>query len=115
VVRPKHFQRCPPSRQLVYSRSSPSRIASCNEHTNLARRGRDNRPFSADTKYFGRPEQAFMVNFRVRNLDAMVSQLRRAGIEVEVDPKTYPHGRFARLNDPDGTPIQLWEPQKNKS
>ena len=38
-----------------------------------------------------------MVNFRVRNLDAMVAQLRRAGIEVDVDPKTYPNGRFARL------------------
>ena len=67
--------------------------------------------FSASTKYFGRPTQQWMLNFRVRNLDAMVAQLKRAGISVEVDPKTYPNGRFARLEDPEGNPIQLWEPK----
>ena len=71
-------------------------------------------PFPADTKYFGRPEQAFMLNFRVSNLDAMVAQLRRASIEVDVDSKTYPNGRFALLHDPEGNPIQLWQPQKKK-
>ena len=67
-------------------------------------------PFAATTKYFGRAEQAFMLNFRVRNLEAMVAQLRRAGIKVDVDPETYPNGVFARLSDPDGNPIQLWQP-----
>jgi glyoxylase I family protein len=67
-------------------------------------------PFPATTKYFGRPEQAFMLNFRVRNLDAMVAQLRRAGITVDVDPEKYPNGFFARLADPEGNPIQLWQP-----
>jgi predicted enzyme related to lactoylglutathione lyase len=67
-------------------------------------------PFAATTKYFGRAEQAFMLNFRVRKLDAMVAQLRRAGITVEVDPETYPNGLFARLADPEGNPIQLWQP-----
>ena len=71
-------------------------------------------PFPASTKYFGRPEQAFMLNFRVRDLDAMVAQLRRAGIKVEVDPMTYPNGRFAQLSDPEGNPIQLWQPQRIK-
>ena len=36
-------------------------------------------PFPADTDYFGRPEQAWMLNFRVRDLDAMVAHLRAAG------------------------------------
>jgi glyoxylase I family protein len=40
----------------------------------------------------------------------MVEQLRTAGIEVTVDPETYPNGRFASLADPEGNPIQLWEP-----
>ena len=71
-------------------------------------------PFPADTKYFGPPEQSFMLNFRVSNLDAMVAQLRRAGITVEVDPETYPNGRFALLHDPEGNPIQLLQPQRNK-
>ena len=67
-------------------------------------------PFPMDSDYFGSPDQAWMVNFRVRNLEAMVAQLRAAGIAVKVDPTPYPYGRFARLQDPEGNPIELWEP-----
>ncbi len=67
-------------------------------------------PFPASTTYFGDAKQTWMINFRVRNLDAMVAQLRAAGIAVEIDPETYPNGRFARLTDPEDNPIQLWEP-----
>ncbi len=72
-------------------------------------------PFAADTQYFGRPEQTWMINFRVEDLDAMVHELSAAGIAVEVDPKIYPNGRFARLADPEGNPIQLWEPKDTAS
>jgi predicted enzyme related to lactoylglutathione lyase len=41
----------------------------------------------------------------------MAAQLRAAGITVEVDPKVYPNGRFAHLSDPEGNPLELWEPQ----
>jgi len=51
-----------------------------------------------------------MINFRVRDLNAMVAQLRAAGIAVVLDPQSYPNGRFARLHDPEGNPIELWEP-----
>ena len=67
-------------------------------------------PFPKDTDYFGSPTQAWMLNFRVRNLDAMVAQLRATQITVKVDEKTYPNGRFARLHDPEGNPVELWEP-----
>ena len=60
--------------------------------------------FRADTDYFGRPEQAWMVNFRVRDLDAMVAQLRAAGIEVEAGPQEEAAGRFARTHDPERKP-----------
>jgi predicted enzyme related to lactoylglutathione lyase len=66
-------------------------------------------PFAEDSEHPGGPGQSWMVNFRVRDLDAMVAQLRGAGIAVEVDPETYPNGRFAGLADPEGNPIQLWE------
>jgi glyoxylase I family protein len=49
------------------------------------------------------------INFRVRNIDAMVRQLRANGIDVEVDPEVYPNGRFAQLHDPEGNAVQLWE------
>jgi predicted enzyme related to lactoylglutathione lyase len=67
-------------------------------------------PFPETTKYFGDPNKAFMVNFRVHDIDKMVAQLRTAGIEVK-DPESYGNiGRFARLHDPEGNPIELWQP-----
>jgi glyoxylase I family protein len=67
-------------------------------------------PFAQDTDYFGDPARQFMLNFRVRDLDAMVSQVRASGTAVEVDPETYPNGRFARFVDPEGNPIAIWQP-----
>lgn len=68
-------------------------------------------PFEQTTDYFGDPARQWMINFRVRDLAAMAAQLRRAGAEVDVDAEAYPNGRFARLRDPEGNPIQLWEPR----
>jgi glyoxylase I family protein len=70
-------------------------------------------PFPADSDAFGRPEQAWMLNLRVRDLDAMVAQLSAAGVEVTPDPQAYPNGRFAITADPEGNPIQLWEPTQD--
>jgi len=67
-------------------------------------------PFPQSSDYFGRADQAWMINFRVNDLDLMVEQLRAAGIEVKIDPQEYPNGRFARLHDPEGNPIELWQP-----
>jgi len=49
------------------------------------------------------------INFRVNDLDAMVAQLRERGVHVDIDPETYPNGRFASLVDPEGNGIQLWQ------
>ena len=68
-------------------------------------------PFPAYTDYFRDLAKGWMTNFRVLNLDAMVDQLRCAGIEVEVDLQEYPNGRFARLNDPEGNPVEIWQPK----
>jgi glyoxylase I family protein len=67
-------------------------------------------PFPIDTDYFGDQTKSWMINFRVLDLDAMVAQLRAAGISVDVNAED-PHGRFARLADPEGNPIELWEPE----
>jgi predicted enzyme related to lactoylglutathione lyase len=67
-------------------------------------------PFPESTTYFGNAEQVWMINFRVKDLDRMVAQLQAADISVKVDPERYPNGRFARLHDPEGNPIELWEP-----
>lgn len=64
----------------------------------------------SDSEHFGAPGQQWALNLRVRDLDAMVAQLREAGIEIDVHPEPYPNGRFADLRDPEGNPVQLWEP-----
>lgn len=67
-------------------------------------------PFPETTKYFGDPARSWMVNFRVHDMDKMVAQLRAAGIAVK-DPESYANiGRFTRLHDPEGNPIELWQP-----
>jgi glyoxylase I family protein len=69
-------------------------------------------PFPETSKYFGDAQKVWMLNFRVRDLDKMAAQLQAAGIEVKIDPQSYPYGRFARLHDPEGNPIELWQPAK---
>ena len=66
-------------------------------------------PFEHTTDYFGKETQSWMINFRVADLSKMIKQLRNAGIEVS-DEQEYPNGKFARLHDPEGNPIELWEP-----
>jgi predicted enzyme related to lactoylglutathione lyase len=69
-------------------------------------------PFKETTTYFGDPSKSWMVNFRVRDLDKMAAQLQAAGIEVKIDPQSSDAtGRFARLHDPEGNPIELWQPK----
>lgn len=67
--------------------------------------------FRETSTYFD-VQKGWMLNFRVRNLDKMAAQLEAAGTEVKIDPQTYPNGRFAHLKDPEGNPLELWEPGK---
>ena len=71
-------------------------------------------PFPETSKYFGDAQKVWMLNFRVRDLDKMAAQLQAAGIAVKIDPQSYPNGRFARVHDPEGNPIELWQPPDTK-
>ena len=68
-------------------------------------------PFSRDDKYFPL-DRSVMLNFRVDDLDAIVARLKSSGIEVITKPEwDDPQiGRFARIHDPSGNPIELWQP-----
>ncbi len=69
-------------------------------------------PFKQDSDYFPAEKQA-MINFRVRDLAGLLDQLRSDGIEVitKEEWNSMPEvGRFARIHDPEGNPIELWEP-----
>lgn len=67
--------------------------------------------FPLDTDYFGPGEGQFMLNFRVRDLDAMLMQLRAAGVEVLADTHDDDNGRFAWGVDLEGNRFELWEPK----
>ncbi len=68
-------------------------------------------PFKADTDYFPADRQ-FMLNLRVDDLDAVLAPFREKGLEIITDPSWDDPsvGRFARVHDPEGNPIELWEP-----
>ena len=68
-------------------------------------------PFQATTDYFAEDKQ-WMINLRVSDLDSLLEQLNAAGIDILTkpewnDPQT---GQFARIHDPEGNAIELWEP-----
>ncbi|MBN9334290.1 VOC family protein [Devosia sp.] len=74
-------------------------------------------PFKETTDYFPADKQ-WMINFRVDDLDGMIAQLQAAGIAVETRPEewdTPETGRFARIHDPEGNQIELWEPAPQSS
>lgn len=67
--------------------------------------------FESDTEYFGSRTQQTMLNFRVRDLDAMLAQLRAAGATVPEEPQEMEGvGRFGWVTDPEGNRIELWQP-----
>jgi catechol 2,3-dioxygenase-like lactoylglutathione lyase family enzyme len=64
-----------------------------------------------DSDYYGPSKLPFMLNFRVDDLDGMLSLLKSRGVEVIkiFDPEA--NGRFAHVAGPDGITIELWEPK----
>jgi predicted enzyme related to lactoylglutathione lyase len=68
-------------------------------------------PFSSDTDHWPEGRQ-WMINFRVNELDPLLARLRQADVAVTTNPAwdTPETGRFARVEDPEGNPIELWEP-----
>jgi predicted enzyme related to lactoylglutathione lyase len=67
--------------------------------------------FESGTDYFGSRGQQVMLNFRVRDLDAMLAQLRANGADVSAETQDMEHvGRFGWVTDPDGNRIELWQP-----
>jgi predicted enzyme related to lactoylglutathione lyase len=51
-----------------------------------------------------------MINFRVRDLDTFLSELRGKGVKVYPETQIEPYGKFGWVEDPDGNKIELWEP-----
>jgi predicted enzyme related to lactoylglutathione lyase len=66
--------------------------------------------FEAETDYFGSRAQQTMLNFRVRDLDAMLAQLRAKGADVAAETQDMEGvGRFGWVTDPEGNRVELWQ------
>jgi len=50
-----------------------------------------------------------VVNYRVRDLPAFLAQLKAEGIVIEMT-EDFDYGRFARIKDPEGNRIELYQP-----
>ncbi len=74
---------------------------------------------ASDSKWFSPSDSAFMINYRVDDLDELLAQLRAADVEIVSGPESHENGKFAWIMDPDGNKVELWQPmawdEKNKS
>ncbi len=66
--------------------------------------------FPEGTDYFGTGGQSFMINYRVDDLEALITDLRGAGVTVDERVEEYEYGKFGWCIDPEGNRIELWEP-----
>ncbi len=68
-------------------------------------------PFKQTTDYFA-ADKSWMLNLRVSDLDDLISTLTDSGIPVETRAEwnALETGRFARIHDPEGNAVELWEP-----
>lgn len=67
-------------------------------------------PFDADTTYFAPSEKPFMINYRVHDLDAVLAELRKEGVQVDEKMEKSEFGSFGWIVDPEGNKLELWEP-----
>jgi predicted enzyme related to lactoylglutathione lyase len=61
--------------------------------------------------WFSPSDASFMINYRVDDLDALLTELRDAGVDIVKGPEAHDNGRFAWILDPDGNKLELWEPR----
>ncbi len=70
--------------------------------------------FKDDSNYFDPSEKPFMINFRVHNLEQLLSELKKEGIQITGNIEVFEYGKFGWIMDPEGNKIELWEPIDEK-
>ena len=70
--------------------------------------------FKEDTSYFKPSDKDFMINFRVRELKQLLSELKKEGVTIIGEVEEFEYGKFGWILDPEGNKIELWEPADDK-
>jgi predicted enzyme related to lactoylglutathione lyase len=65
--------------------------------------------FKKDTDYFEPSKKEFMINFRVEDLDALLIELKKEGVQIVGEVQHFEYGKFAHIMDPEGNKIELWQ------
>ncbi len=71
-------------------------------------------PFKETTKYFEPSQKDFMINYRVENLESLIEELKKEGVEIAGEIQKTDYGNFGWIVDPEGNKIELWEPPVEK-
>lgn len=67
-------------------------------------------PMEESTSYFEPSKKQFMINYRVEDIEGLVEELKREGVQILDEIATYEYGKFVHIMDPEGNNIELWEP-----
>jgi len=67
-------------------------------------------PFKKGDEYFSPSKKDFMINYRVQNIEGLVSKLKENGVTILDDIVTYDYGKFVHIMDAEGNKIELWDP-----
>jgi len=67
--------------------------------------------FPDTTDHMAPSSRDFMINFAIDDMDALVARLHARGVPILAQDDTDPYGRFAWVQDPDGTKVELWQPR----
>jgi predicted enzyme related to lactoylglutathione lyase len=67
-------------------------------------------PFKQGDAYFSPSKKKFMINYRVQNIEGLVSKLRENGVTILDDIAVFDYGKFIHIMDAEGNKIELWEP-----
>lgn len=67
-------------------------------------------PFEQGDEYFSPSKKEFMINYRVQNIEGLISKLKNNGVTILDDVEAYDYGKFVHIMDADGNKIELWEP-----
>lgn len=67
-------------------------------------------PFKHGSDYFSPSKKEFMINYRVEDIEGLVTQLKSNNVTILDEIATYDYGKFIHIMDADGNKIELWEP-----
>ncbi len=68
-------------------------------------------PFKTGNEYFEPSKKEFMINYRVQNIEGLLTKLMENGVTILDSINDSDYGKFLHIMDDEGNKIELWEPK----